>query len=72
MRHGENGFLFDIDSSEGLIAGIDAVMAEPAAARDMTQRGRDLVRREFDNLAVTGRVKSLYEEVVREHAQCRR
>lgn len=72
IRDGENGFLFDLEEPKGLIDAVDAVLGNPEAAREMTGRGRGLVRQEFDNSAVTGRVKSLYEEVVREHAQCRR
>jgi len=67
MVEDENGFMFSLDRPEQFHTAVDAVMANPGLAREMAARGRQLVERDYEVGVVAGRVKAVYDDVIREH-----
>jgi glycosyltransferase involved in cell wall biosynthesis len=50
-------------SAEGLAAGVRAVLADPAEARRRSERGRELVEREYSPARYAEKVRAAYAEV---------
>jgi len=69
VKHGENGWLFDLERPETLHAVLDRTWANPKEAAEMAAQGLELVQREYSVSAVAGRMKKIYEEVI-EEKQC--
>lgn len=67
VREDDNGFMFALDHPDQFHFAVDTVLANPKVARAMAARGRELVARNYDVGVVAGRVKAVYEEVIREH-----
>lgn len=67
VRHGENGFLFDLDKPGQLHDTINAVLSSPGAARSLGEAGFQLAASKYDTHLLTRRIKSLYEELITEH-----
>jgi glycosyltransferase involved in cell wall biosynthesis len=63
---GEDGWLFDLDNAEGLHRAVDEAMTQPERASDMGLAGLGKVRTKYDSVALSGRVKALYEELIEE------
>jgi glycosyltransferase involved in cell wall biosynthesis len=63
---GEDGWLFDLDNAEGLHRAVDEAMTQPERASDMGLAGLGNVRTKYDSVALSGRVKALYEELIEE------
>lgn len=66
IRHGENGWLFDLDRPETFHSALDETLTNGALARRAAQCGGEQVGREYDTGAVAGRMKRLYEELIEE------
>lgn len=66
IRSGENGFLFDLEDENGFHHQLDELLASPARANRMGQRGGQLAAQEYDTLVLAGRMKRLYKELIRE------
>lgn len=47
VRHGETGWLFDLDKPDHFLTALRRVLEDPAEARRMGMRGRDWVRTDF-------------------------
>jgi alpha-maltose-1-phosphate synthase len=69
VRHGENGFLFDLERPESFHTAVEAILEQPALARRMTEAGRKRVQMEFDIAMLAGRIKGLYAELTEEKAR---
>jgi alpha-maltose-1-phosphate synthase len=66
IRHGENGWLFDLENPQGFHEAIDKVLAEPKLRASAAARGRDLARANYDTKALAGQVRQVYEELIEE------
>ena len=67
VRHGENGWLFDLDQPQTFHEALDRTLPEPELARQMVARGA-AVAAEHSLEAVAGQMKHLYEELSEEAA----
>ena len=68
IRNGENGWLFCLEESAGFHEAIDQVLSDPGMAQRMASNGTAISQR-YSLATVAGRLKGLYEELIREH-QC--
>ncbi len=64
IRQGENGWLFHLESPETFHRALHETLSNPEASARRVEAGRRLVREEYDNLAITARVKNLYTELL--------
>jgi glycosyltransferase involved in cell wall biosynthesis len=67
-KHGENGFLFELEKPETFHAGLEATLADPANAKAMAATGRDLALSGYSLNALAGRMRKLYTELAEEKA----
>ncbi len=65
---GENGCLFNLRNPAEFHAAVTGLLSFPEAAARMAQSGRELVKSKYDTVALAGRVKNLYEELIRGEA----
>jgi glycosyltransferase involved in cell wall biosynthesis len=68
VRDGENGWLFGLDQPGAFQEAVDRALRDPALARQMAGRGA-AVSQQYSITALAGRLKKLYEELIREK-QC--
>ncbi len=68
VRHGENGWLFDLEQPQTFHEALDQTLANPQQAKQMVAHGA-AVASEHSLEAVAGRMKHLYEELS-EEAKC--
>ncbi len=66
VRHGENGWLFDLDQPAGFHQSLAEALSNPDAVRRVLRRGGDEVNAEYNLTALAGRMKALYEELIEE------
>jgi glycosyltransferase involved in cell wall biosynthesis len=66
VRHGENGWLFDLDNPEGFHQSLAQALSDSDAARRVLRRGGDEVHTEYNLTALAGRMKALYLELIEE------
>jgi glycosyltransferase involved in cell wall biosynthesis len=69
IRDGDTGWLTAPGDPEGLARAVAAALADPAEARRRAERGRDLVRQEFDSRKNYARLKALFEGAARPHQE---
>lgn len=65
IKHGSNGWLFELNQPETFHRALDETLANPARARAMAQKG-GRVSEQYGVNALAGRLKSLYEELIEE------
>lgn len=68
IRHGENGWLFDLDEPNSFFAALDDALSDPQRRREMTRRVTDTVKRDHSLEAVAQRMREIYESTLQEHA----
>jgi glycosyltransferase involved in cell wall biosynthesis len=68
MKEEENGHLFSIENEEEFHRALHRVLSDPAHGRRMAENGHRLTVAEYDTLILSRRIKSLYEEIIREKA----
>jgi starch synthase len=66
IRAGENGQLFDINDSPGFLSLLNETLLRPDEASKLAQRGQQLAAAEYDTNMLAGRIKSLYERLIKE------
>jgi glycosyltransferase involved in cell wall biosynthesis len=66
IRHGHNGWLFDLDCSASFHAALDRTLGNPEEARHLANEGGKLSE-QYGARELAGRLKQLYEEVIEEH-----
>lgn len=66
IRHGENGWLFDLDNPQSFHEPLDHALMKTDLARRIIRRGCDEVNMDFNITALAGRMKRLYEELIEE------
>jgi glycosyltransferase involved in cell wall biosynthesis len=64
LRHGENGWLFDLAEPAAFHAAVEDVVAHPNHAAAAAAAGRAEVRKSYDSAVLTGRMKDLYSELI--------
>ena len=60
VRDGETGFLVDVGDVAGLAAALERLAADPGLRMRMGERGREVVRAEFDESIIVRRLERLY------------
>ncbi|HEV8544610.1 MAG TPA: glycosyltransferase family 4 protein [Verrucomicrobiae bacterium] len=63
VQEGENGHLFNLEETERFHHLVQKTLDSPVHARELAQRGHELATQEYDTLVLSGRMKSLYEEL---------
>ena len=66
VRHGQNGWLFDLDKPESFHEPLSQALAKSDTARRVLRRGGDEVQTQYNIGALAGRMKALYEELIEE------
>ena len=64
VRNGQNGWLFDLDKPQTFHEPLDQALAKSEIARHVLRRGGDEVNNEYNIVALAGRMKKLYEELI--------
>ncbi len=64
VRHGENGYLFELDDDASFFDAIDRTLGDRDRTREMVAVGQRELREKFDTVAVAKRVRALYEDLV--------
>jgi glycosyltransferase involved in cell wall biosynthesis len=71
IKHGQNGWLFDLSDPQPFHTALDKVQTNPQLAESMAAEGRHLARSQYDIRVLANRVKDLYEELIDEKAALR-
>jgi len=66
VKHGENGWLFDLDNPPAFHDALDATLSDSTWRERLAGSGHQLAATNFGVGAVAGQVKQLYEELVEE------
>jgi alpha-maltose-1-phosphate synthase len=66
VRENENGHLFDLNREEEFDLALQRVLESPVHARRIGENGHALAGQEYDSLLLARRMKTLYEELIRE------
>lgn len=66
LRHGQNGWLFDLDNPKSFHEPLDQALSQSDVARQIRHRGGDEVRNDYNIAALAGRMKKLYETLIEE------
>jgi glycosyltransferase involved in cell wall biosynthesis len=66
VRHGQNGWLFDLDRPETFYEPLSQALTKSDTARRVLRRGGDEVNTQYNIGALAGRMKALYEELIEE------
>ncbi len=66
LKHGQNGWLFDLADPGLLHSAVDQALLEPRLAAQFAAAGRQLVSAEYDATVLAGRMKTLYEQLIEE------
>jgi glycosyltransferase involved in cell wall biosynthesis len=66
VRHGENGWFFDLDQPETFHQSLAQALSDSDAARRVLRRGGHEVHTQYNITALAGRMKALYEELIEE------
>lgn len=66
VRDGQNGWLFDLDDPRTFHEPLDQTLAKSETARRVLTRGGDEVHRDYNIVALAGRMKKLYEQLIEE------
>jgi glycosyltransferase involved in cell wall biosynthesis len=62
VRHGETGFLVDVGDSRALADAIERLARDPELRTRMGERGREVVRTEFDEAMIVRRLERMYRD----------
>ena len=63
IRHGENGWLFDLEDAQPFHEALDLTLSNPERGHELARNGQELVRNEYDTQVIANRVKALYESL---------
>jgi glycosyltransferase involved in cell wall biosynthesis len=66
VRHGENGWLFDLHDAHTFHTAVDRTLLEPALKSRLAAVAGKLVSAEYDTTVLAGRIKNLYAELAEE------
>src|SRR5690349_1491960 len=63
VRHGENGWLFDLHDAKTFHAAVDRTLLEPELKSRLAAAGGKLASQEYDTTVLAGRIKNLYADL---------
>ena len=66
VRHGENGWLFDLDQPATFHQPLAQALSNTDTARRVLRRGGNEVQTQYHVTALAGRMKALYDELIEE------
>ncbi|MBI3875439.1 MAG: glycosyltransferase family 4 protein, partial [Verrucomicrobia bacterium] len=66
IRHGEDGWLFDLQEPQSFHDAIDAALWRPELAARMARAGAGRAAAEFDTAVLAGRMKDFYQQLIDE------
>jgi starch synthase len=66
VRDGQNGWLFDLEKPQTFHEPLTQALSKSDTARRVLRRGGDEVHTEYNLVALAGRMKKLYEELIEE------
>jgi glycosyltransferase involved in cell wall biosynthesis len=69
VQHGRNGWLFDLNAPQTFHEALDCILSDPLRAQQMARRGAETAGQHSVS-ALSGRVKTLYEELITEKTSC--
>ena len=64
IKHGENGWLFDLESPQAFHEAVDVVLNHPKARAQAAAAGKAKVLAEYDLKAVANRTRQLYHQLI--------
>lgn len=64
VKDGENGHLFNLDALPEFHSGLNRIVSSVAYRKQLAENGRSLAASQYDALLLSGRIKSLYEELI--------
>ncbi len=62
VRHGDTGFLVEVHDARALAEALERLARDPALRARMGERGREVVRTEFDESVIVRRLERMYRE----------
>ncbi|HEY6167775.1 MAG TPA: glycosyltransferase family 4 protein [Verrucomicrobiae bacterium] len=66
VKHGQNGWLFDLGNPAAFHSAIDAALQHPEQSRQLAAAGHQLVHTEYDAGVLAARMKNLYDQLIEE------
>lgn len=70
IKPGHNGWLFDLERPESFHRAVDELLADRGRRDAYGERGRAVVRAEYDSAVLAGRMRRLYEELSTSQLPC--
>jgi glycosyltransferase involved in cell wall biosynthesis len=72
IRHGENGFLFDLENPASFIGCVDEILNQSALTGQFAEAGRRVIADKHDANVLAGRMRDLYAQLIEEkkYAPC--
>jgi len=64
VNHGENGWMFDLESPETFHQVVDVALSNPKARAQAAAAGKAKVLAEYDLRAVADRIRQLYNQLI--------
>jgi len=68
VEEGKNGLLFDLDQPRNFHSGLDRIMSDRQFTKNLALHGGQKVEREYSLVALAGRLKRMYEDLLEEKA----
>jgi len=65
VRHGQNGWLFDLNDPQGFLQALEQTLADPFLSKQMARNGAS-VTEQYSVHAIATKVKGLYQELIEE------
>ncbi|MDB6065744.1 MAG: hypothetical protein JWR26_1952 [Pedosphaera sp.] len=66
IKHGENGWLFDLDSPEGFHDAVNRTLSNPELRTRLAVHGAELVAANYNTTTLALRMKDLYAQLIQE------
>ena len=64
IRHGQNGWLFDLANPEIFCQAVDDTLSKPEQRRQLIANGQALVTDHYNTHTLAGRLKQMYEQLI--------
>ncbi len=72
IKHGQNGWLFDLTDPETFNEGLEQTLSRPELAQAMANNGQKLVKSQYDTQVLARGIKDLYTDLIEEKHALRR
>jgi glycosyltransferase involved in cell wall biosynthesis len=64
VKHGENGWLFDLENSRAFHEAADATLSNPSQRRQFADAGKKMVEADYTIAAIGRRMKTIYDDLI--------